>query len=170
MVTAAPGGTGAASALRTLPSGSAPNVASPPATRPERRRKSRRSRRPLDWSASAAASLPWRAWRSVLLISTAASLFRRIAVDAVKGFYVIGFFVTRLALLLVVLGIGGRDGRKRPGADRCNARACRHRAEEVATANRCLFPLFHRRLLFLQFRPAFSAGNAKASISTCMNN
>src|SRR5438105_1993454 len=39
----------AASALRTVP-GSAPSVASPPAARPERRRKARRSR-PLPWVA-----------------------------------------------------------------------------------------------------------------------
>src|SRR5215475_8826729 len=47
MVTCAPaGGGGPASALRTLASGSAPSVARPPATRPERRRKPRRSRLP----------------------------------------------------------------------------------------------------------------------------
>src|SRR5262249_15203627 len=47
MVTCAPaGGGGPASALRTLVSGSAPSVARPPATRPERRRKARR-RTPL---------------------------------------------------------------------------------------------------------------------------
>src|SRR5262252_5641523 len=43
----APGlGGGPASALRTLASGNAPSVANPPATRPERRRKLRRSSAP----------------------------------------------------------------------------------------------------------------------------
>ena len=50
----------AASALRTLASGSAPTAARPPAARPERRRKARRSR-PRDWPANAAASEPRRA-------------------------------------------------------------------------------------------------------------
>ena len=39
---------GPACALRTLPSGNVPSAASEPATRPERRRKVRRSRPPLD--------------------------------------------------------------------------------------------------------------------------
>src|SRR5215216_1411112 len=63
-------GGGPASALRTLASGSAPSEAKLPATRPDRRRNARRSRPPPDWLAKAAASVPRRASRSVLLIST----------------------------------------------------------------------------------------------------
>src|SRR5580704_9417150 len=69
--TAAPvGGGGPASARRSPPSGREPSVANPPATSPERRRKVRRSSAPPDCPASAAASLPRCASRSVLLIST----------------------------------------------------------------------------------------------------
>src|SRR6185437_7242110 len=74
MVTAAPFSAGGpAFACRTLASGKAPSVARPPAARPDRRRKLRRSR-PLSFWLARAASVPRRAWRSVLLISTAASL------------------------------------------------------------------------------------------------
>src|SRR3954468_10080932 len=74
-VTPAPcAGGGPASALRTLPSGSAPSAASEPAAMPERRKKVRRSRPPPFWSASVALSELRRAWRPVLLISTGASL------------------------------------------------------------------------------------------------
>src|SRR5437762_935683 len=84
--TGAPGrGGGPASACRTPPSGKAPSAASPEATRPERRRNVRRSRPPLDWPASAAASLPRRASRSFLLISTASPPSLRILVDAVEA-------------------------------------------------------------------------------------
>src|SRR6185312_11057555 len=70
IVTCAPGAAGGpASARRTLTSGIAPSVASPPATTPERRRNVRRSRPPR--LASAAESLLRRASRSVRLISTA---------------------------------------------------------------------------------------------------
>src|SRR6267378_5583167 len=49
MVTCAPpGGGGPAFALRMVASGSAPSVARPPATRPDRRRKLRRSKPPPD--------------------------------------------------------------------------------------------------------------------------
>src|SRR6266511_4200477 len=59
IVTCAPAaGGGPACALRTLASGSAPSVARPPATSPDRRRNARRSRPPPDWLASAAASVP----------------------------------------------------------------------------------------------------------------
>src|SRR5215468_2379248 len=58
----APGlGGGPASALRTLASGNAPSVASPPATTPERRRKARRSSAPSDEPCRAPASVPRRA-------------------------------------------------------------------------------------------------------------
>src|SRR6516225_6257959 len=67
------GGGGPASALRRLVSGSAPNAPRPPATRPERRRKVRRSSPRSDWLAKAA-SCPRRASFSALLISTDASL------------------------------------------------------------------------------------------------
>src|ERR1700756_4410741 len=95
--TGAPGlGGGPASALRTPASGSAPSVASPPAARPERRRKLRRSSAPPDWLAGAAASVPRRASRSVRLISTAASLLGRIFVDAVVGLDLIAQPIPRL--------------------------------------------------------------------------
>src|SRR5262249_51476927 len=114
--TGAPGlGGGPASALRTLPSGSAPSVASPPAASPERRRKLRRSRAPPDCPASAPASVPRRASRSVRLISTAASLFGRILVDAVVGFDVIAHAIARAAFVLFRLG------------DLCTARKRHHR-------------------------------------------
>src|SRR5215467_5778728 len=76
IVTSAPAtGGGPALALRTPASGIVPSAARPPATRPERRRKLRRSRPPPACSVSAAASAPRRiwplAWRSVRLISTA---------------------------------------------------------------------------------------------------
>ena len=60
----------AASALRTLASGSAPTAASPPTVRPERRRKAAAVEVALRLAGqSVAASVPRRAWRSVLLIS-----------------------------------------------------------------------------------------------------
>src|SRR6266851_4345765 len=127
-------GGGPAAALRTLPSGKAPSVASPPATRPERRRKLRRSSAPPDWPASAAASVPRRASRSVRLISTAASLFRRILVDAVIRLDVVAHPVARLALLLV--GFGDRIAGKRRRARHGGARPGGERAQHVATADR----------------------------------
>src|ERR1700747_3580322 len=130
--TGAPGlGGGPASALRTLPSGSAPSVASPPAARPGGRRKLRRSSAPPDWLASAAASVPRRASRSVRLISTAASLLGRIFVDAVIGLDVVAQPVARLVFVLL------RLGRLRVGRERHRGRAGagRERAQEVATAD-----------------------------------
>src|SRR5215475_1312892 len=66
----------AASALRTLPSGSALSAASPPPARPERRRKLRRSS-PVACPPSCSATVPREAAservRCVFLISTAAS-------------------------------------------------------------------------------------------------
>src|SRR5579863_10388889 len=83
-VTCAPGrGGGPASALRTEPSSSAPTVARLPAARPERRRNERRSRPPSNLVGDAPARFLLRARRSVLLVSTAASSLRRIAIDAV---------------------------------------------------------------------------------------
>src|SRR5437764_4485683 len=117
------------------PSGKAPSVASPEATSPERRRNVRRSRPPLDWPASAAASLPRRASRSFLLISTASPPLLRIFVDAVERLDVLGFLVARLAFLLV--GFSGRRGdrqRRGRGGGR-SARACREHAKEVAAAD-----------------------------------
>src|SRR5712691_2927982 len=73
-VTAAQGlGGGPASDLRTAARGKVPNAASPPAARPERRRKVRRSTLPSALAESAAPSVPRRASRCALLISTAAS-------------------------------------------------------------------------------------------------
>src|SRR5205807_3858380 len=134
--TATPGRrVGPASARRSPVSGSAPMVARPEATRPERRRNVRLSRPPLDWPASAAASLPRRASRSFLLISTASPPSLRILVDAVERLDVLGFLVARLALLLVGLGGDGR-GRQRPsrGGGR-GASTCREHAKEIAAAD-----------------------------------
>src|SRR6266705_4290280 len=65
MVTCAPaGGGGPASALRTLASGSAPSVASEPATSPDLRRELRRSSPPSDWPCSAATRVPRRDCRT----------------------------------------------------------------------------------------------------------
>src|SRR4051812_34910026 len=76
MVTAAPGvGGGPAFALRTPASGKAPSAARPPATRPERCRKDRRSSLPFDRLAKAAVSELRCFSLSVLLISTGASYF-----------------------------------------------------------------------------------------------
>src|SRR5580700_4377707 len=135
-------GGGPASALRTLPSGRAPSVANPPARRPERRRKPRRSSAPFDCPASAAASVPRRASRSVRLISTAASLFGRILVDAVVRLDVIAHPVARL--LLVFFGLGClRAGRER---DRGRAGAGRQRAQHVAPPDgRLVAMLLHGR-------------------------
>src|SRR4030095_12383070 len=97
---------------------------------PERRRNARRSI-PGFCSASAALSEARRAWRSVLLISTGASSLR-IAVDAIEGPHVIALLLSRLALLIVGLGIGFRLGRKRRGGrSRC---ADSQHAKELTTA------------------------------------
>src|SRR6266851_5367651 len=75
VVTVAPaGGGGPASALRTPPSDKFPSAASAPAVRPERFRKVRRSRSPLDSFASASTGLPRPRGRSDFLISTDVSL------------------------------------------------------------------------------------------------
>src|SRR5437879_478491 len=95
------GGGGPAAALRTEPSESAPIAARLPAARPERRRNARRSRPPSNSTGNAPASVPRRAGCSVLLISTAASSFRWITVDAVIGLHVRRVrLVARLALLV----------------------------------------------------------------------
>src|SRR5439155_12061140 len=74
VVTVAPGaGGGPASALRTAPIDKEPSAARLPVAMPERRRKLRRSRPPLAWTGRPATSVPRRASRCVLLISTLAS-------------------------------------------------------------------------------------------------
>ena len=112
------GGGGPASALRTLPSGSAPSAARPPAARPERRRKVRRSRRAVRLAGKrggerAAACLAFRSLDQHGVPPSA-----RIPVDAVEGLHVLGFPVARLALLVVGLAVGLRassaSGRRRP--------------------------------------------------------
>src|ERR1700688_2161577 len=85
LVTCAPaGGGGPASALRRFASGSVPSVARLPATRPDRRKKPRRSRPRSDWACEAAACTPLRTGRSVRLINIGCLSFGRIAVDAVE--------------------------------------------------------------------------------------
>ena len=66
-------------------SGSVPTAARLPATRPERRRKARRSTPDSIWDVSAAARVPRRADRSVRLISIGASSLRQIAIHVVVG-------------------------------------------------------------------------------------
>src|SRR5437588_1400646 len=137
MVTCAPaGGGGPALALRMLVSGSAPSVARLPATRPERRRKLRRSRPPPDWPCSAAASAPRRAWRSVLLMSMDASS-ARIAVDPIEGLHVFGLPVAGLALLVVCFRVGVGCAGERPGTRRRDGRSGAERPQEFAAAERC---------------------------------
>ena len=85
------GGGGPASALRTLPSGSAPSAARPPATRPERRRKARRSSAAVRLALQrggerAAARLTFRS-----LDQHGCSPSARIPVDAIEGLHVLGF-------------------------------------------------------------------------------
>src|SRR6185312_626719 len=145
MVTCAPAAAGGpASAFCTLRRGIAPSVARPPATTPERRRKVRRSRPPLDWPASAAESLPRRASRSVRLISTAASLLRvGVAIDAVEFLDVIGFPITGFPLFLVVFAIGFR--RRCERGDGCDTGARTDRSQKITAACRYFRFLFHRR-------------------------
>src|ERR1700720_4520984 len=127
--TGAPGlGGGPASALRTLPSGRAPRVSKPPATKPGRRRKPRRSAAPPDWPANAAASVPRRASRSVRLISTAASLFARILVDAIIGLDVIAQPIARL--LFVLFGLGHLSAACERHRGRADTR--RHGTQQIA--------------------------------------
>src|SRR4051812_22967212 len=97
----------AASALRTPPTESVLSAARPPPASPDRRRKVRRSS-PVLWADRPSATDPRDAeldcWRCVLLISTAASS-TRITIDAIVRLHVIGLFVTRLALVIVVLAV-----------------------------------------------------------------
>src|ERR1041385_5010073 len=119
IVTVAPGaGGGPAFALRTLVSGSVPRAARPPAARPERSKKARRSTCLLGSPAKVATD-GWRFCRSVLLISMIASPLARITVDAVIGFHVIAFLVARLLLFGVAFGVGFRlDDKRRCGGGR----------------------------------------------------
>src|SRR4029077_15669927 len=80
----------AASAFCTLASGTAPIVAQPPATRPERRKKLRRSRPAPDLPPTGAVRLLRRVWRSILLINTARPPSARISVDFIEGLHVGG--------------------------------------------------------------------------------
>src|SRR4029079_1292035 len=136
----------AAFALRTVASGKAPTAASPPAARPERRRKLRRSSWPWDGPAKAEARVPRRAWRSVRLISMWVPLSARIPVHAVVGLHVIGLFVTGLALLIVGLVVRGGDaGERRCGGCRDPGPRAK-RPKEVTTAQFCF--VRHVVLLF----------------------
>src|SRR4051812_29160630 len=141
----------AAFALRTVASGKAPAAASPPAARPERRRKLRRSSWPWDGPAKAVARVPRRAWRSVRLISMCVPLSARIPVHAIVGLHVIGLPVADLAFFIVGLAVGLGDigERSRGGGRDTGARA--KRPKEIATAHFCfvrhVVSLFHRSLL-----------------------
>src|SRR5581483_4522020 len=87
----------------------------------------------------------------------------RIAIDAVKRLYLVGIgVVARLALLVVVLRIGGRRRRQRAGAGSGYAGARCQNAKEIATTERRLILLFHRRLL-LKFLGGFSFSSRTAS-------
>src|SRR6266566_5504017 len=164
--TGAPGlGGGPASALRTLPSGRAPTVASPPAMRPERGRKLRRSSAPPDWPANAAASVPRRASRSVRLISTAASLLGRILVDAVIGLDVIAQPIARL--LLVLFGLSRLRAARKGHRGRADAR--RHGAQEIAPGDgRLGLRAWHGAVPPKVCLFATQDGSAKASVSMSM--
>src|SRR5258708_24720300 len=122
------GGGGPASAWRRLVSGSAPRVARPPAARPERRRKARRSRPPSAGFSGAAVPerrLPGR----VRLISTGVpslvASFGRIAVDAVEVLHLrrVGL-IFGLAPVLIA-------GRKRVSL--AGERSCQRAADDSAT-------------------------------------
>src|SRR5262249_37655758 len=68
----------------------------------------------------------------------------RIPVDPIEGLHVFRFLVTRLAFLIVALGVGARRaGERRGSRGRC-ARA--ERAKKLATAH-CFAFSFHRRHL-----------------------
>src|SRR5262249_4738344 len=125
IVMVAPGGGGGpAFALRTPSTVSVPRTASPPAARPERRRKLRRSMPPFAGCARAAARLPRRASRSVRLINIGVSPSRaRIAVDAIEGLHFRRIrLIAGLALLAVALAVGRCGDHRRGGAgDRCGA-------------------------------------------------
>ncbi len=83
-----------------------PSAASPPAARPDRRRKRAAVEAAIRLARRSAARLPRRASRSVLLISTATPPSARIAVDAVIGLDLVGFAVARLAFLVLFLAVG----------------------------------------------------------------
>src|SRR5262245_34293890 len=124
----------AASAFCTLASGNAPIVARPPATRPERRRKLRRSRPTPDCLPTVVARLLRRVWRSVLLINTAQPPSARISVDLVEGLH-IGRVCLVTGLLFIRIRFGrGALGGERPGRGRNQTRAGAHRAQKIATA------------------------------------
>src|SRR5438874_6233561 len=67
----------------------------------------------------------------------------RIPVDPIEGLHVLGFPVTRLALLVVALGIGARFTGERPGYRDRNGRAGAQRAKELTTTQRLLRLFFH---------------------------
>src|SRR5262249_62211581 len=68
----------------------------------------------------------------------------RIPVDPIEGLHVFRFLVTRLAFLIVALGVGARRaGEQRGSRGRC-ARA--ERAKKLATTH-CFAFSFHRRPL-----------------------
>src|SRR4051812_931890 len=163
----------AASALRTVASGSVPIAARPPTVRPERRRKVRRSRRPCIWPANASASVPRRAWRSVLLISMCVPPSARIPVHAIERLHVIGLLVTGLPFFIVVLGVGlGRGGEWGRGGHGDSGAGAKH-AKEVTTGDPWFilhFVLFFHRIPSLDFVGApFHDGSANASVSTSIN-
>src|SRR5262245_8516228 len=90
----------------------------------------------------------------------------RIPVDPVEGLHVLGLFVTRLALLIVALGVGACFAGERPARSGDSGTGA-ERAKEVATTERIRAPLrrlalvFHRVtssvLRFLSRRPATRA-------------
>src|SRR5579864_2773766 len=136
-------GGGPALAWRTLVSGSAPSEARPPATRPERRRKARRSR-PRSDCAAKAVSVVRSTRRSVLLISTGGPPSARIPVDPVIGFDFLCLPVPSLPLLVVTDAVRFSLDCKRSGR-RAGEGADPQNAQQLATAWSLLALRAHRR-------------------------
>src|SRR5262245_18753662 len=159
MVTCLPGAAGGpACALRMLASGNAPSEARLPATRPERRRKARRSRPPSARPCSALASAPRRTWRCVRLINMGGLSFRWIAIDAIIGLDVGRIrIVSRLALFLVGLGVGARFTGQRHGGGRSASAA--ERAQEFTPTWHLHASCFHT--LAPAFAPALCNGRPR---------
>src|SRR6516225_3558608 len=89
----------------------------------------------------------------------------RIAVDAVIGLDLVGFLVTRLALLVVALAVRHRLGRKRFHC--AGRRAGAEHMKELTTPQGRLALRLHSRTL-RSFAPAYS-GSANPSVSISMN-
>src|SRR5262245_44584652 len=80
----------------------------------------------------------------------------RIPVDPIEGLHVLGFLVTRLAFLVVALGVCASFTRERSGRRSRDGRTCAQRAKELTTTQR-LELFFHcRHPPNLLFVPVFA--------------